>query len=288
MTEKLLNNALQSICVGVEDFSDGSPQRLLSAVRNVHSGILLLYKHKLADLSPPESNNALLREKIVPIRLLTGSIGLKGIGRRTARTDQIKERFQNLGIDVDWKRFRILSELRNDVEHYFISDNKKVVVEALSSSFILIDDFIRNQLNEKPATLLGPPCWDVLLETKELFHQLRADCLESLELMSFANNDLASMIENFRCVECGSSLLMANDTDGTDTVSVELECSSCGAAVNLADVVEAVLVRRFEWDSYVATTDGGEEPLKYCEVCGRTSFITEEESCPICDLSNIV
>ena len=40
----LLSNAIESIRAGVEDYEQGSHGRLLAAVRNIHAGILLLYK----------------------------------------------------------------------------------------------------------------------------------------------------------------------------------------------------------------------------------------------------
>jgi hypothetical protein len=40
----LLNNAIGSITVGVEDSASTESARLLSAVRNIYAGILLLYK----------------------------------------------------------------------------------------------------------------------------------------------------------------------------------------------------------------------------------------------------
>jgi hypothetical protein len=40
----ILNNAIESIQIGVEDFRSEDKRRQLSAVRNVVAGILLLYK----------------------------------------------------------------------------------------------------------------------------------------------------------------------------------------------------------------------------------------------------
>ncbi|HMF63086.1 MAG TPA: hypothetical protein VK608_03280 [Edaphobacter sp.] len=62
----LLENAIQSIRVGVEDYLADSNARLLSAARNIHAGILLLFKEKLYRLSPDDSNSALIMSKIVP------------------------------------------------------------------------------------------------------------------------------------------------------------------------------------------------------------------------------
>ena len=58
----LLTNAMQAIQVGVEDWETGNHPRLLTAVRNIHSGILLLYKEALRRMSPQGCDEVLLKE----------------------------------------------------------------------------------------------------------------------------------------------------------------------------------------------------------------------------------
>jgi hypothetical protein len=62
----LLENAIHSTRLYLQDYSAESDDRLLSAVRNLHAGILLLYKEKLHSLSPAGNEEALLKQKIVP------------------------------------------------------------------------------------------------------------------------------------------------------------------------------------------------------------------------------
>ena len=107
----LLDNAIQSICVGVEDFKTSKPERMLSSVRNIHAGVLLLYKEKLRMLSPIDSNEVLIKEKILPVRSSDGSIKFIGRGKKTVDISQIKERFKNIGVHVDWESFEELSEI---------------------------------------------------------------------------------------------------------------------------------------------------------------------------------
>jgi hypothetical protein len=74
----LLENAIQSIQVGVEDYGIGTSSRLLSAARNIHPGILLLFKEALHCLSPPNSNDALIMSNIVPTKDSNRSIVFVG------------------------------------------------------------------------------------------------------------------------------------------------------------------------------------------------------------------
>src|SRR5882672_11423174 len=64
----LLTNAIESIQVGVEDYQSGTRPRLLSAVRNIHAGILLLFKEALRRESPKDTNDALMMARIIPVR----------------------------------------------------------------------------------------------------------------------------------------------------------------------------------------------------------------------------
>jgi len=52
----ILKNAIISIQLGIEDFlkTEKDPRRALSAMRNLYAGVLLLFKEKLARLSPKE------------------------------------------------------------------------------------------------------------------------------------------------------------------------------------------------------------------------------------------
>lgn len=67
--ERLRENALTSIRLGVEDFNicrkdignGGDPSRALSAIRNLFSGVLLLFKYKIAiSVDDPEDASSLI------------------------------------------------------------------------------------------------------------------------------------------------------------------------------------------------------------------------------------
>ena len=58
----ILNNAIDSIAVGLEDYSlsASDPRRIVSCTRNIFAGVLLLFKHKLSLLSDLDSDEALV------------------------------------------------------------------------------------------------------------------------------------------------------------------------------------------------------------------------------------
>ena len=55
----LLKNAVVSIQLGLEDFASDDERRIISAARNLYSGVLLLAKEVLRQMSPPGSNDIL-------------------------------------------------------------------------------------------------------------------------------------------------------------------------------------------------------------------------------------
>jgi hypothetical protein len=69
----ILQNAIDSIALGIEDYSNPDPRRLISCTRNIFAGILLLFKHKLSQLSSPDSDEVLIKQQVLPtIDSLTG------------------------------------------------------------------------------------------------------------------------------------------------------------------------------------------------------------------------
>lgn len=62
--DTILANAVASVQIGVEDYLSDDPRRVLSAVRNLSAGILLLFKERLRELSPTNSDEVLIKQQI--------------------------------------------------------------------------------------------------------------------------------------------------------------------------------------------------------------------------------
>ncbi len=203
----LLTNAIESIRTGVEDYEQGSHGRLLAAVRGIPAGILLLYKEALRRRSPAGSNEALLKAKVVPRRNAQGNVEFVGGGTKTADTQQIRERFDSLGIVTDWKRFDRITAARNEIEHYYTKANKKALEGLVSNAFIVVRNFITTELKEDPLKLLGDQTWQSMLEVSEVYEAERAECRTSLAAMDWRSDTLAGGVIDLTCPSCGGSLL---------------------------------------------------------------------------------
>ena len=117
----ILKNAIDSIAIGLEDYQCPDERRIVSSTRNIFAGILLLFKHKLCELSPSDSDEALIKQRVLPEIDTTGAVRWIGKGNKTVDVQNIKERFESLGISIDWKRVERINKYRNDIEHYFSS-----------------------------------------------------------------------------------------------------------------------------------------------------------------------
>ncbi|WP_029834987.1 hypothetical protein [Vibrio parahaemolyticus] len=96
----ILKNAVDSIAIGLEDFESDDDRRIISSTRNIFAGILLLFKHRLCELSPEGSDEALIKQKVLPAIDATGAVNWIGQGKKTVDVQNIKDRFKSLGIEA--------------------------------------------------------------------------------------------------------------------------------------------------------------------------------------------
>jgi len=278
----ILANAVASIRVGVEDYSTFSDARMLSAVRNITAGVLLLYKEKLIRLSPAHDPEALVKYKIVPTILNDGTASFIGKGKKTAEAYQIKERFEQFSVAVDWKRFEKIRDLRNDIEHYYTSLSRDNVKEVLAESFVLMRDFLSNELHEDPLQILGANCWQTLLEASDVFEAEKSKCQRSLGLIDWKYPTMTNCVEYFRCENCNSSLIKTEEHCDYRS-NLPLSCVSCGNKFEVEDILERAVDNMLGIDAHIAIKDGGESPYDLCHSCSRETYIVAEELCICCE-----
>ncbi len=138
--EKLKENAVTSIRLGIEDFQrsqapeaqGGDAARALSAVRNLFAGVLLLFKYKIAiSVDNPERATELIFNppEVLPQADGNGGVEWKPMGKfkkTTIDVGTIKKRFEGFGIQVDWNVVDKLQECRNHLEHLHPTNTLKL------------------------------------------------------------------------------------------------------------------------------------------------------------------
>ncbi|HEY5086829.1 MAG TPA: hypothetical protein VII66_05640 [Gemmatimonadaceae bacterium] len=276
----LLTNAIESIQVGVEDWQTGSRRRLLSSVRNIHAGILLLFKEALLRRSPAGSNEVLIKARIQPVIDQTSGVKFRGVGRNTVGARQIRERFDGLGIEADWKKVDEISEIRNDIEHYFADVTRDGLSELMASAFVIIRAFCVDELQEDPHALLGKGAWDVMLKAKEVYEAERAICQEAMARIAWESPALERGVSGLRCSECASNLFSVQSGNTYDDTIIV--CRSCGKTMDADEYIPAALDDALGWEAYEALKDGGDSPLAECPTCGLETYVMEEVRCARC------
>lgn len=276
----ILKNAIDSIAVGLEDYSSPDQRRVISCTRNVFAGILLLFKHKLSLLSAPGSDEALIKQRVLPVLDEGAHLEWKGKGSKTVDVQGIKERFESLNIDVDWKRIGKINNFRNDIEHYFSNLKHEAIRSLISDSFVIINDFIRKHLNEDPKELLGDAAWTVLIEVNEVYEKEKAECLVALQELEFFDDEILSAFEGYSCDACGSGLIMPS-VRGGEATSVDYTCKSCGKTLPYEEMVSEAVTGYFSHEVYLSHTDGGDSPLADCPECGG-AYLYHQGICASC------
>jgi len=277
----ILNNAIASIQVGVEDYLSEDNKRKYSSVRNVFAGLLLLYKEKLCRLSPNEDRELLIRANIGFERDEQGKVTLSKTVKKTVNVQDIKKRFKSLRIGVDWKEFEKVNYLRNEIEHYYTDKSPKIIDELVAISCLLIRNFIVEELKQEPARLLGDECWQVLLEVKTVYEQEKLACNASLSEVDWKYPIISNSLSEIRCPSCSSGLVKVNNSFD-EYPSIGLQCASCNNTFRYTDIMAEHLNEIYFADSYIAATQGGDYPIDDCSQCWEATFIVEEGLCTNC------
>jgi hypothetical protein len=274
----ILDNAVRSIRSGVAAYATHDPEQMLLAVQCLHSGVLLLYKEALRRCSPEGTDEVLLKEKIEP-RLDGGkNIVFVGTGKRTVTTQQIKVRFAGLKISTDWKRFQRVADVRNEVEHYFSSAHPVALQELVADAFVLVRDFMLNELEEDPCEILGSETWELMLSAEKLLDHERAVCEKAVKEIKWHLDGFHSAILSLRCVKCGSPLLMPTESNR----ETDLTCRTCGHSESSEDFTERAVSQMFAPDSYSDPKEDCNPLYITCPFCCRDSYIVAEKLCATC------
>jgi len=277
----ILKNAIDSIAIGLEDFESTDERRIVSSTRNIFAGILLLFKHRLCELSPEDSDEALIKQRVLPELDATGAVKWIGRGKKTVDVQNIKERFVSLGIEVEWKRLERINKYRNDIEHYYSTMNNKSVQQLISDSFIIIRDFIVDELDEDPRELLGEDYWKVLVNVNEVYKKEKQECDLSLEKLEYFSNEILYAIEAYNCTDCGSGLLESTSDTGK-AVEASFKCRSCKSEHHYENIVNDAINDFFAEDAYLSHKDGGDTPVINCPSCFDGSYLFHEHICATC------
>lgn len=276
----LFRNAIDSIQVGVEDFTSDDPKRAASAIRNFYAGLLLLAKEVLIRAAPEAKELEVVSENYKPVPDGAGGVKYVPFGQRTVDFTTIGKRFSDFGLVIDQAALADLNRIRKDVEHYYTSEPESVIREAIAKAFPVAADFFR-LAGEQPATVLGQT-WQTMLEVKETYEKELAECRSTFEGIRWQSTTLERA--PFNCPTCHSDLVAQEDSKNIDQDEMECVCRACGAEADARTAISRALQMYFDWETYIAVKEGGERPLYDCPECGADAYVIYEDEigCAAC------
>jgi hypothetical protein len=267
----------------MEDYHDDDPRRVLSAIRNLYAGILLLFKHKLKELSPDGSDEALLKTKVLPeVDSETGAVTWVGKGKKTVDVIDIIDRLKSLKVEgVEWKRLEDLQKIRNDIEHYYSQLPVERLKEAVANALHLIMQFCEPHLDEQPVNILGRECWDLMLSVASVYDAELKACRENLNSVSWAFEEVKASVPSMRCPICDSQLMKVIDTTAKRD-RVKFICSSCQEKSDYGFVVGPAVSKSLASVNYCRYKDGGYPVTESCPECDADAFLPAHGACAAC------
>jgi hypothetical protein len=283
--DAILQNAVDSLQIGVEDFQSSDSRRVLSAVRNITAGVLLLFKEKLRDLSPAGSNDVLIKQKSKIVKAKDGSIQVIGVGKKTVDVTQIKERLTDLGIKVDWKRVDAIVEVRNEVEHHSTTVSSTRLKELIYDSFVVVSDMIATHLGVEPVQLLGAATWNVILQHAQVYKAHLDECTAELAKITWPDSVHEQIAGYLCCDQCSSELIKPNNPDEGDPPGLQFNCKACGHCAEFSELAEQAVDKCFAGEYHLAIKDGGDPPVDPCFECGRETYVHEIQQCVACGVT---
>lgn len=282
MPESLLENAKLSICLGIEDFFDKRNGRKLSAIRNLYAGVLLLLKEKLRELSPDDSHEVLLKQKITIKPIAGGGLSYIGKGKKTVNYDGIVERFKELNIIVDFSRIEKIREIRNNLEHYYTVIDNQIVSDVFNKAVIVINPFLKKELGHNPKDFFGEDYFNKIIEIANMNSEDRKKYCEQIEAVEYIEEELKEILTgDFCCPNCRVEKLFI--VEGTEIEDLKFKCLACGNEFALKDKIDDILEDHYWVENYIRCKDAGEDSINQtCPECLKQSYNVEIDKCIFC------
>ena len=276
----ILANAIDSIRLGVEDYESADTRRILSATRNISSGILLLFKHHLISIG----GISLIAHDLLPTPGEYGDIEWVKQGSRTVDFHVLKRRMESMGIQVDWRRLESMQKYRNNIEHFFTDVSRGAAEAYVSDALIVLTDFITSQMEEEPRSVLGVETWSKMLGISGLHRKQKQRQASEFDRLDWNGEASRIWLERGRCVECGGDLLYPELQDLGEDVRISAEhcafkCSHCGWSEDYYTTLSIVGPpdsRYSLWD------EKGFDSVGECPECGSNTYDITLKQCASC------
>jgi hypothetical protein len=220
--DTLLQNAINSIQIGIEDYQSKDSRRSISAVRNYYAGILLLAKAVLVKACPNVPLEIVLASRYKPKRSTNGDLAFEACGTETINFNTIKQRFNAFGLKVNHNKLEELQDIRNNIEHKYTKLSSGELKAEIAKTFEVLVELCAH-LRKRPVTLLGEKTWKIILDVHEVYKKELEECQDS-----FTSLELVDGLE-LSCPDCHSELIYQKNKLNKSLPEMKIACKSCRA-----------------------------------------------------------
>lgn len=306
-TSQLAKNAIESIRLGFEDYEMASKDkgRIISSIRNMYAGILLLLKEELRCLSPKGSDDVLIQSEIelfydsqLQQLICKGKNKSNGNIGKTIDFNEMKYRFQIMGCPLSSTLINLITEIRkerNNIEHYYSNETINTLQGLVAKSTLVINELFNDYLHEDPVLVLDDT-WRGMLEVRDLHDELRKDYITSLKkiLISTKKSKYFKIIRDyFTCPDCGADIFEVDDCGS----KIQFTCKGCNTKYDfsivkkelyniLSQELENRMNREYGLDSDEIEL-GVSERVLTCPKCGKKTYLylpdQDVSKCENCD-----
>lgn len=266
---EIIENAVISIQLGIEDYKANDPRRPISAIRNFYAGVLLLGKECLIETAPDADPMEVLASRFAPVPNGTGGVEYEPKGHTTIDLPELRARFR--AFELQWPDGDItsLQKLRNQFEHYHSPAPQNAIRQAIADCFPIVAGFFE-LLSLDPAETLGD-AWQTMVQEKAFYSKQKREC--NLTLHQLPWFDEKEDYSEVQCPNCASSLLEQDEPENDDPAEVLGKCRACAEEIGAVAFAELVVEGLFGIDAYIAAKEGDLDVIHECTECSNSTYV---------------
>lgn len=274
-------NAIDLLSLGVEDFivAEHDSRRYLTAVRNVYSGLVLMFKAHLMDLTKADDCRAVFPNGISC-----------GLNQKTADISEILVRFKQLGIGLNCQRFGIIRKYRNDIEHLFDRNTAKGAVarEYVVDMILMAKVFMSDYMQLDPLDELPQEVWAAFLREERVVEDERRRVEAALDAHDWVSDRARRLFGTYSCEKCGSMMWIPDDDGrkGDSALDCSFKCRGCGDVKSYENIMFSLTDNLFVGTGFgwcdVMDDCSAFSGLGECPECSAVSFDCEDGVCFVC------
>lgn len=281
----LANNAKGSISIGIEDYffskdctdPEKKKFRMISSVRNIYAGILLMFKELLLRKST-EGRCLIYKTMTHAVQILWQDGRQLNKDGKTINVQEIKKLFQEFNVHYDEEALNQLNTERNSLEHFSAEISDDYLEKLLISAHEIIINFVVNELQDPLENWINSEQWHKIEMSYTLVRREQQRLLDSYNDFIFNSETESERMKESICPNCSSMLLEPVNT----ATGVKMKCQYCHKKYTPVDII----AQEHADDTHLMLR-GGNATVGCCPNCGEKTLENDDDqdtyTCPHCE-----